>query len=215
MSEPLTAALASDEFVISAGCVLLKPLPRGRRGIAISVDESYALTDSSITTPRLPEDYNLIYIKKRSGEKVLAKGRKDVHEAIPDAAARESYEETGYRNTIIELPTRSLAPGTKDISHNKEAIGVTLNPDGMSRREDKVVVQKFVFWWVSEVDLDAKGQPMLRVEGTQLPYENYEVEEMSLADSLTAGGISNAEHRKMIELAKNLLLKRYEMATTS
>lgn len=172
-----------------------------------------ATTDPIITTPRLPHEYNLVYILKRvSGEKVLAKGRKDVHEAIPDAAARESYEETGYQNTIIALPTRSLAPGTSDLANNKEAIGVTLNPDSMSRRKERVVVQKFVFWWVSEVDVDTNGIPMERVEGTQLPYENYEVQEMSLVDSLAAGGISNASHRKMIELARNLLLKRHELA---
>lgn len=199
MPKPLTSALASDEFVISAGCVLLKPLTR----------------DPTITTPRLPQDYSLIYILKRAtGEKVLAKGRKDVHEAIPDAASRESYEETGYKNTIIELPTRSLAPGAVDLVNNKEAIGVTLNPDNMSRRKEKVTVQKFVFWWVSEVDLDAEGNPLQRVDGTQLPYEDYEVREMSLDDSLTDGGISNPSHRKMIEEARDLLVKRYEMATT-
>jgi 8-oxo-dGTP pyrophosphatase MutT (NUDIX family) len=171
------------------------------------------LSDPAITTPRLPQEYNLVHIvKRRNGEKMLAKGRKDVNEAIADAAARESFEETGYKNAIIELPIPSLAPGARDIPNNKEAIGMTLNVDSYCRREENIKVQKFVFWFVSEVLLDAEGKPVQRVEGTQLAYEDYEVQEMSLEDSLAPGGISNSAHRQMVELTKSLLLKRSEMA---
>lgn len=174
------------------------------------------MTDLTITTPRLPQEYSLVHIvKRRDGEKVLAKGRKDVHEAIADAATRECFEETGYENAIIELPTPSLAPGSRDVPYNKEAIGVTLNVDSYCRREENIKVQKFVFWFVSEVLLDESGNPVQRVEGTQLEYENYDVQEMSLDDSLAEGGISNPTHRRMIEVTKSLLLKRYEMATAS
>ncbi|KAG8824375.1 hypothetical protein FRC19_001941 [Serendipita sp. 401] len=111
IKHPSTGAFTAEEFVISAGCVPLMPLPR----------------DPMKTGPRLPDEYTVIYIRKRrNGDKVLAKGRKDVGEAIPETATRETFEETGYKSTIIELPTPSLAPGTKSTTMNKEPIGITL-----------------------------------------------------------------------------------------
>jgi len=212
---PLRGCLLADEFVISAGCILLKPLPRGNRLIIDSyVNLILAFLDPTISSPRLPEDYNLIYIRKRNGDKVFAKGRKDTNEAIPDTAVRESFEETGYQSTIIELPTPSLAPGARDISMNKEAIAVTLRVDRLSR-EDKAPVQKLIFWWVSEVDTDEKGDAVQRVEGTQLAYENYDVCEITLDESLLDGGLTLSEDRKMVELTKTLLLKRYELHNAS
>lgn len=172
------------------------------------------ILDPVIRTPRLPQEYSLVHIvKRRTGEKVLAKGRKDLNEAIADAAVRETFEETGYRNAIVGLPTPSLAPGARDVPINKEAIGVTLNVDSYCRKEGGIKVQKLVFWFVSEVLLDDQGTPVQRVEGTQLAYEDYEVWEMSLDDSLSPDGISNPTHRQMVEVARSLLLKRYEIAT--
>ena len=213
---PLTGCLLADEFVISAGCILLKPLPRGNN--QLSNDSSISLTlaslDSSKAGPRLPEEYSLVYIRKQNGQKVFAKGRKDAGESTPDAAVRESYEETGYKSTIIELPTPSLAPGTSDTTMNKEAIAVTLRIDRMSR-EDKAPIQKFIFWWVSEIDTDENGDAVQRVEGTQLAYEDYDVCEMALDNSLSDGGLTLPEDRRMVELTKALLLKRHELSRTS
>lgn len=170
--------------------------------------------DSSKAGPRLPEEYNLVYIRKQNGKKVFAKGRKDAGEPIPDAAVRESYEETGYKSTIIDLPTPSLQPLASDVAMNKEAIAVTLRVDRMSRK-DKVPIQKFIFWWVAEIDTDEYGNAVQRVEGTQLAYENYDVCEMTLDDSLLDGGLTLPEDRRMVELTKKLLLKRHELSLAS
>ncbi|PVG01032.1 hypothetical protein CPB86DRAFT_823893 [Serendipita vermifera] len=197
MPLPLEGFTDGDQFVISAGCILLKPLPRA--------------ADSS--GPRLPHEYSLVYIRKRrNGEKVIAKGRKDVHEAIPDAAVRESYEETGYKSQILELPTPSLAPGSQDLEMNKEAIGITFRIDRMSRK-DKAPIQKLIFWWVSEIDLDEEGNAVQRVEGTQLPYENYDVQEMTLDECLTADGLTFEPDRKLVAKTKELLIKRHDILT--
>ncbi|KAG8831024.1 hypothetical protein FRC17_003874 [Serendipita sp. 399] len=207
-----TGAFTAEEFVISAGCVPLKPLPRGKRVYYASFDTLNSLIDAERTGPRLPDEYAVIYIRKRrNGDKVLAKGRKDVGEAIQEAAVRETFEETGYKTTVIELPTPSLAPGTQSTIMNQESIGITLKIDGISRK-DKVFVQKFVFWWVSEVDCDESGNPVQRAEGTQLEYENYDVEEMSFESCLAHDGLTFAEDRRMVDLARTLLLRRHELA---
>jgi 8-oxo-dGTP pyrophosphatase MutT (NUDIX family) len=162
----------------------------------------------------LPEEYALVYIRKRrNGEKVIAKGRKDVHEAIPDAAVREAYEETGYKSAILELPTPSLAPGSQELQLNKEAIGVTFRIDRMSRK-DKAPIQKLIFWWVSEIDCDEDGNAVERVEGTQLPYENYDVQDMTLDQCLTNDGLTYEPDRKLVAKTKELLLKRHEILTS-
>lgn len=176
------------------------------------IDTHIGAIDPTISTPRRPEDYKLVYIRKpRNGHKVLAKGRKDANEAIPDAAVRESFEETGYKSKIIELPTPSLQPNSQDTPLNKEAISVTLRVDRMSRK-DKAPIQKLIFWWVSEIDVDEHGDAVQRVEGTQLPYENYEIEEMTLDECLADNGLTMSEDRRMVDLTKTLLLKRYELS---
>jgi ADP-ribose pyrophosphatase YjhB (NUDIX family) len=155
-----------------------------------------------------------VYIRKQNGDKVFPKGRKDVSETVPQAAARESYEETGYKSKIIELPTPSLQPGAPAVALNREAIAMTLRVDRMSR-QDKAPVQKIIFWWVAEIDTDQSGNAVQRVEGTQLAYENYDVREMALDDGLSGDGLTLEEDRKMVELTKTLLLKRHELSLTS
>lgn len=133
-----------------------------------------------------------------------------MEEAIPDAAIRETFEETGYRSTILELPTPSLAPGAANEKLNKEPIAITMKVDRISR-PDHSPVQKFIFWWVSEVDLDEDGAPVERVEGTQMPYEDYEVCEMSIDESLKEDGLTFEEDRRVVQMAKNLLGRRHQL----
>lgn len=192
MLHPQRGIFNADEFVVSAGCVLLKPLPR----------------DKSITVPRLPDEYSLVFIRNRRGDSVIAKGRKDMDEAAPHTAVRETYEETGYKSTIIALPNPSLTPGAREAVMNKEAIAVTLKVDRMSR-PDKKSAQKFVFWYVSEVDTDESGEAVQRVQGTQLDHEDYEVLDAPLDEC----GLTWEEDRKLVELTKSLLLMRYKVVT--
>lgn len=170
--------------------------------------------DSSYDGPRRPEEYSLIYIHNRKNkQRVLAKGRKDIGESITQAATREAFEETGYKCSIIPLATPTLAPNPSLDTVNTEAIGVTLKIDYMSRKEEEVPVEKFVYWFVAEVEVDSNGIPVVREEGTQLEYEQYDVREMSLDESLIVeegSGLSHEADRAMVSMAKRLLVKRYE-----
>jgi len=196
----------SSEFVISAGCIPLKPLPR---------------SDPSDTSPRRPEEYALVYIYNlRTKLLNLPKGRKDIGESIAEAALRETFEETGYRcSKFLPLPAPTLAPAPGTGSRvkpvwNTEAIAIRLWPDSHSRKADKVKVQKFIHWYVAEVDADEKGVPVQRVEGTQLPYEQYDVCEMSLVQACREeNGLSLPEDRRMIAFVVDLLAKRHRILT--
>jgi len=87
-------------------------------------------------------------------------------------------------------------------------------PDSHSRKAEKVRVQKFVHWYVAEVDTDEMGVPVQRVEGTQLPYEQYDVCEMSLEQACREeDGLSLPEDRRMIASVLDLLMKRYHILT--
>jgi len=195
-----------NEFVISAGCVLLKPLPRD--GLLVN-------------SPQRPEDYNLVYIfNRRSKLRNLPKGRKDIGESIAEAALRETFEETGYKcSNLLPLPLQTLAPAPGTGSKvkpvwNTEAIAIRLWPDSHSRKMERVKVQKFIHWYVAEVDADENGVPVQRVEGTQLPYEQYDVCEMSLEQACREGdGLSNPDDRRMIASVLDLLTERYRILT--
>lgn len=173
-------------------------------------------------SPRRPEEYGLVYIDdRRSRLRKLPKGRKDIGESIAEAALRETFEETGYKcSNFLPLPAPTLAPapGTKPKIRsilNTEAVAIRLWPDSRSRKAEKVKVQKFVHWYVAEVDVDEKGVPVPRVEATQLPYEQYDVCEMSLEQACREeDGLSLPEDRRMITSVLELLTKRYHILTS-
>lgn len=173
-------------------------------------------------SPRRPEEYSLVYINnRRSGLRILPKGRKDIGESIAEAALRETFEETGYKcSNFLPLPAPTLAPAPGINTKirpiwNTEAVAIRLWPDSHSRKAERVKVQKFIHWYVAEVDVDEKGVPVPRVEGTQLPYEQYDVCEMSLEQACREeDGLSLAEDRLMIAFVLDLLTKRYHTITS-
>ena len=173
------------------------------------------------SSPRRPEEYNLVYIYNRRNKLcTLPKGRKDIGESIAEAALRETFEETGYRcSNFLPLPVPTLAPSPGPKAQvkpvwNTEAVAIRLWPDSHSRKAEKVKVQKFIHWYVAEVDVDEQQVPVQRVEGTQLPYEQYDVCEMSLEQACREeDGLSLPEDRRMIAFVLDLLMKRYQILT--
>jgi len=162
-----------------------------------------------------------VYIyNRRSKLCILPKGRKDIGESIAEAALRETFEETGYKcSKFLPLPSPTLAPAPGTESKvkpvwNTEAVAIRLGPDSHSRKAEKVKVQKFIHWYVAEVDVDENGVPVQRVEGTQLPYEQYDVCEMSLEQACREeDGLSLPENRQMIASVLELLTRRCHILT--
>ena len=170
-------------------------------------------------SPRRPEEYSLVYVDdRRSRLRKLPKGRKDIGESIAEAALRETFEETGYKcSNFLPLPAPTLAPAPAETRSilNTEAVAIRLWPDSHSRKAEKVKVQKFIHWYVAEVDVDEKGVPVPRVEDTQLPYEQYDVCEMSLEQACREeDGLSFPEDRRMIASVLELLTKRHHILTS-
>ncbi|RDL36702.1 Uncharacterized protein BP5553_06054 [Venustampulla echinocandica] len=71
----------SDTFVISCGTITLDPV----------------------------EAKMLLIRWKKNGEVFLPKGRKNIGETLENAAIRETYEETGFRVTLLPLRIPTLA----------------------------------------------------------------------------------------------------------
>ncbi|TCD71180.1 hypothetical protein EIP91_012129 [Steccherinum ochraceum] len=90
------------------------------------------------------------------------KGRKDMGESLTDAALREAYEESGYRVSLMPLPTPTRAPTVPGDS--REFPGRRLNTEPIyvstyfweksrHRREPGIY---FTFWFVGEIPEDAE-----------------------------------------------------------
>ncbi|EUC59724.1 NUDIX domain protein [Rhizoctonia solani AG-3 Rhs1AP] len=121
-----TEVLMSDEFVICAGCVLLR---------------------------RLPTLQVCILYHAKEDRYILPKGRKDRGESIQETALRETYEETGHRCSFLPLnmKTRSQPSNVFVKDQPTYAIGAVEPVAVFLRRvADKDV--KFIFWFVAEVD---------------------------------------------------------------
>ncbi|CAE6426183.1 unnamed protein product [Rhizoctonia solani] len=127
-----TEVLVSDEFVICAGCVLL------RRSPTLQVCILYH-----------PKDDRFI----------LPKGRKDRGESIHETALRETYEETGHKCSLLPLnmKTRAQPPDVFVKDQPTDAIGAE-EPIAMFLRRVAAKDVKLIFWFVAEVDESSPHQ---------------------------------------------------------
>lgn len=75
----------------------------------------------------------------------LPKGRKNANEDIRDAASREGFEESGYRNRVLPIPFahRQTQPDHSTERYVTEAVWIELLPL-------KPLVQYLLFWYVAE-----------------------------------------------------------------
>ncbi|KZS93440.1 hypothetical protein SISNIDRAFT_495556 [Sistotremastrum niveocremeum HHB9708] len=143
MPAPTTTTIFSENFIISAGSILFRRAP-GKTEICI-----------------------LRYLTK--DEWLLPKGRKDEGETLEEAALRETYEETGYRCTIlpVDLVTRAPPFGV-DMEDQPRLAQATKEPFAVQTRKAKDGGSKFIWWFVSEVT-DSKQE-----HGTQTESEHFE-----------------------------------------
>lgn len=136
------AHLFSDSFVLSAGTVLIHKT-QGKVCIIQSQGERQAW--------------------------LLPKGRKNIGESLAEAAVRETYEETGYRCSLMRLTMCTRATLGNDAEDVVREVSGVCEPLMVSLREG-AAGQKLVFWYVAQVDESKE-----RTEGTQKANEIYKV----------------------------------------
>lgn len=102
------------------------------------------------------ENKVLLIFKEASGEWLLPKGHLEQGETIEETAEREIFEETGYKNTVINL------------------LSVQIRPDVVDQSKSKVI-----FWFLSELAENNKH------ENTQMDNENFKGEWFSRDEAIT------------------------------
>ncbi|MCJ1258540.1 hypothetical protein MMC24_006373 [Lignoscripta atroalba] len=132
----IRAQFIASDFIISAGCLVLKP----------SVDNTY--------------DIILIH-QRSSGEIFFPKGRKNIGESIEAAALREAYEETGYRCNLLPLPVPTMAQETADHT----ASPLNTEPLAISFREAEGGRQKLVYWFAAILEETAIAETGTQMVG--------------------------------------------------
>ncbi|KFZ16187.1 hypothetical protein V502_05209 [Pseudogymnoascus sp. VKM F-4520 (FW-2644)] len=131
---PSTLTRLSEAFVISCGTITLDPVER-----------------------------KVLLIRwNKNGEIFLPKGRKNIGEGLEDATVRETYEETGFRVTILPLPIPTLAtPGTAVGQANE----LNTEPIAFSQRLTDNNTLKLIFWFSARGDSTATPESGTQEEG--------------------------------------------------
>ncbi|KAG8706573.1 hypothetical protein FRC09_002345 [Ceratobasidium sp. 395] len=152
-----TDVLMSEEFVICAGCVLLRRTPTLQVGI--------------------------LYHPKES-RYILPKGRKDRGESIQETALRETYEETGHqcRYLPLNMKTRSQLSDVYVKDQPTDAVGA-VEPIAVFLRHAGERDVKLIFWYVAEVDESCPHEHGTQTGGED--YETRFVDADKVLDALT------------------------------
>lgn len=131
---------------------------------SLHFSEQFAISCGTVSVD-VRKQLLLAIIYRRTGEYLLPKGRKDVGERLEQTATRETFEETGYPVTLLQLDVPSLATQPKSelaSEHGNEPIAVT-------QRTTADQVLKIIFWYAAEVD-----STTTKVENTQDENEDFE-----------------------------------------
>ncbi|KAH6894166.1 hypothetical protein B0T10DRAFT_241107 [Thelonectria olida] len=126
---------ASEDFIISCGCVPVDP----------------ALRKIAILRETTDPEHEIVS---------LPKGRKNIGEDLQTAALRETYEETGIRFLGLKLRTATRATPTPKHPSYKEGANPGVTRDVRNHEASSVVMYpdistgcfKMVFWYPAEGD---------------------------------------------------------------
>ncbi|KAG6908748.1 hypothetical protein DXG01_003452 [Tephrocybe rancida] len=170
---PTTQYLAGD-FVISAGSILFRETKSHEFEIC------------------------LLHNTEKD-EWLLPKGRKDRGENIEVAAARETFEETGYPCALwpLRMPTRAPIPGD---SSGEDVVTVgegLVEPIAVSVRDLGAKGAKIIWWYIALATGEA------RVLGTQAAYEAFEPH--FLAPAVAIQRISYQKDREIVQKAWDIV----------
>lgn len=142
-----------------------------------STDRSLHFSDSFViscgtVTVDLARSKALLIRSRGTGECYLPKGRKDVSESLPDAALRETFEETGVRARLLPVPIATHATTSQwaevPAAGEEDPRAVT-EPIAVAQRVVTGGVLKIIFWFVAAADSTAVPE-----EGTQQEGEDFE-----------------------------------------
>ncbi|KAK2813127.1 hypothetical protein FQN50_000804 [Emmonsiellopsis sp. PD_5] len=148
----------SDQFVISCG--------------TISVDLSKSLV-------------LLLYCRTRQ-QYHLPKGRKDVGETLEAAAVRETFEESGYKCSLLPHNLVTLAPDFQVSQAHTEPIAV--------QQRRSMGAHKLIFWYLAQVD--SLETPAV---GTQEAWEDFEVRWVAMNEA--AGMVARQADQQVVARA--------------
>lgn len=160
----------------------------------MSADPNFRALHSSdqfvISCGTIPLDIihkKVLLVRTRStNEILLPKGRKDEDECLKTAAARETYEETGYPASILPLKVPTRATNRTGNEEHTESTAIT-------QRVTNGVL-KIIFWYAASVDSQA-----LPEQGTQQEGEDFESLWLDCEQALAA--LTFADDREVARLA--------------
>ncbi|PYI01318.1 hypothetical protein BO78DRAFT_433769 [Aspergillus sclerotiicarbonarius CBS 121057] len=105
------------------------------------------------------------------------KGRKNINESLPDAALRETYEETGFRVSLLSLPNIStptvpvpipdLAGKCNQSGNSTQGGCASTEPIAVTQRVLSDNTVKIIFWFAAEGDSMAKAETGTQEEGEE------------------------------------------------
>ncbi|KAG6830469.1 hypothetical protein H0H87_008042 [Tephrocybe sp. NHM501043] len=132
-------------------------------------------------------------------EWLLPKGRKDRGESIEIAAARETFEETGYPCAIwpLRMPTRAPIPGDVSGADVVEVGEELVEPIAITVRDLGIKGVKVIWWYI----MLATGEE--RVLGTQAAYETFEPH--FLAPAVALQRVSYLKDREIVQKAWDIV----------
>ncbi|KAG5292563.1 NUDIX domain-containing protein [Histoplasma ohiense] len=151
-------------------CILLSmPCP-----LAMSLDsdklfhlcDAFSISCGTVTLD--PTQAKMLLIRQNKNQEILLpKGRKNIGEALENAALRETYEETGFRVTLFPLPIPTLATPEAAADTYGQLSAVT-EPFAVSQRlvHNKL---KLIFWFAAKGDSTTAPDT-----GTQQDGEDFE-----------------------------------------
>lgn len=164
MASPARSLFFSDQFAISCGTA------------SLDVERSKVL----------------LVRMRRTGEYMLPKGRKDLHETLEQAALRETFEETGIRVELlpVAIETRATTPSAIGPMGRPTTVA---EPIAVTQRA-ALDAHKIIFWYVGSAD-----STTIREEGTQQENEEFDT---VWADFVTVGStLSFDDDRRVVQAA--------------
>lgn len=114
---------------------------------------------------------------------MLPKGRKDVGETLEQCAIRETWEETGFRASLLPLRIDTQATWPRGSQDGNQEAALVTEPVCVTQRE-KDGVLKIIFWYAAQGDSEASEAVRERGEGEE-GFESLWVYSWDVREALT------------------------------